>query len=289
MGILTDPDFIRRLESLYLLARKVLGGQLQADRRTLKKGSGIMFADYAEYSFGDDHRAIDWRVYGRLEQLLIKMFEVEEDMTLYLLLDASPSMAGKFDYARKLAAALGYIALNNMDQVVLYSMADELRLMMEPGHGRGAVLPLLESLEAGETFGHDTRFESCAQHFQLRHQRRGMVVPVSDFFFPDGFDRGLRLLNWHGHEVFCLQVQSPEEQQCELKGDIELECVETGRRRRVTVTAREAAAYEQAVRDWNAALRRSCARRGIGLVHATTDIRFDVVVRNILRRGGLVT
>ncbi|MEX0885617.1 MAG: DUF58 domain-containing protein [Phycisphaeraceae bacterium] len=289
MGMLTDPAFISRLESLYLVARKVLGGQLQADRRTVRKGSGITFADYAEYAPGDDHRSIDWRVYGRLEQLLIKMFEVEQDMTLYVLLDASPSMAAKFDTARQLAAALGYIALNNMDRLIVHTMADDLRLLVEPSYGRAAVLPFLEALETAGTFGHDTRFDTCARNFALRHRRRGMVLVISDFFFPSGFEQGLQRLSYHGHDLFCLQIQSLEEQRCDLKGDVELECVETGATQQVTVTAREAAAYEQAVHDWNASLRTACARRGIGLVHTTSDVPFDHVVQSILRRGGLLT
>ena len=105
----TDSAFIRRLESLYLIARRVLGGSLQADRKSTRKGTGITFADYAEYSLGDDYRAIDWRVYARTEDLVIKLFEIEEDTTIYLLLDCSHSMASKFTEARQLAAALGYI------------------------------------------------------------------------------------------------------------------------------------------------------------------------------------
>ena len=85
--MLTDPTFIRKLDGLYLLARKVLGGSMQADRKSSKKGSGITFADYAEYHPGDDFRSIDWRVYGRFEQLVVKLFEIDEDATVYILLN----------------------------------------------------------------------------------------------------------------------------------------------------------------------------------------------------------
>ena len=95
--MLTDPAFIRRLDSLYLLARKVLGGTLQADRKSTKKGTGITFADYAEYYYGADYRAIDWRVFAKFESLVIKLFELEEDATIYLLVDCSNSMENKFD------------------------------------------------------------------------------------------------------------------------------------------------------------------------------------------------
>lgn len=285
---LTDPTFIRRLESLYLLARKVLGGRLQADRKTTKKGSGITFADYSEYSFGDDHRAIDWRIYARLEQLMIKMFELEEEMTLYLLLDVSRSMRSKFDYARQLAAALGYIALSGLDQVVIYAIGTELSPILEPAHGRGRILPMLRSLEQTEIQGRDSRFNACCRAFQARHSRRGMMVIVSDFLFPDGFDEGLSFLQWNGHEVFALQVQDQQDLTCAIRGDAELACIETDACQRVTITTAEAAAYEAAVAQWNRDLQRACAKRGIGMAFTTPELPFDDVIQRILRRGGLV-
>ncbi len=284
----TDPAFIRRLDSLYLLARKVLSGSLQADRKSTRKGTGVTFADYSEYYFGADYRAIDWRVYARFENLIIKLFEVEEDATIYLMLDCSRSMAGKFLYARQLAAALGYIALNNLDRLAVYAMADTLVPILEKSRGRGSVLPFLRSLETASTYPGDTRFNNACRLFQARHRRRSLVIVVSDFLFPDGFDDGLEYLQWHRHDVYCLQVQNDDDTRCTWKGDIELECVETARRRRVTVTQREAAMYEQAVARWNQQLVQSCARRGIGLAGTTPEIPFDRVIQDILRRGGLV-
>ena len=288
--MLTDPTFIRRLESLYLLARKVLGGSLQADRKSHKKGSGITFADYAEYSFGDDFRSIDWRIYARFESLIIKLFEIDEDATIYILLDTSHSMQSeaKYNQARQLAAALGYIALNCLDQLAVYGLADKLNPLLERSRGRGKVLPFLRSLENAQTFGADTDFTACAREFQARHRRRGVVVAISDFLFPSGFEEGLKYLSFHGHDIFCLQVQDEKDQRCDWKGDVELNCIETGSRQRVTITPREAKLYEQAVKDWNEDLRKTCARRGIGLASTTPDIPFETIIQAILRRGGLV-
>lgn len=286
--MLTDPAFIRRLETLYLLARKVLGGSLQADRKSTKKGAGITFADYAEYHFGDDYRSIDWRVFARFEHLLIKLFEIDEDATIYILLDTSHSMASKFTYARQLAAALGFVALHCLDQLCVYGLADELNPLLTKCRGRGNVMPFLRKLEEAETFGADTAFSACARTFQARHQRRGVVIVISDFLFPSGFDDGLRFLNWNRHDVFCLQVQDEQDTKCDWKGDIELECVETRQRQKVTVTPREARLYEQAVADWNAALQKSCARYGIGLASTSPSIAFDRVIQDIFKRGGLV-
>ncbi len=286
--MLTDPAFIRRLDSLYLLARKVLGGSLQADRRSTKKGTGLTFADYAEYYFGADYRSIDWRVFARFESLVIKLFELEEDATIYLLLDCSRSMQSKFLYTRQLAAALGYIALNSLDRLAVYGLGDSLQPLLQPCRGRGNVLQFLRALEEAETFAGDTRFNICSRVFQARHRRRGMVVALSDFLFPSGFDEGLRFLQYHKHDVYCLQVQDDTDTRCDWKGDVELNCVETAQRQRVTISAREARAYETAVADWNGELKQACARRGIGLASTTPELPFESVIQDILRRGGLV-
>lgn len=286
--MLTDPAFIRRLESLYLLARKILGGSLQADRRSTKKGAGITFADYAQYALGDDYRSIDWRVYARFEALLIKLFELEEDATIYLLVDCSPSMAAKQAFAKQLAAALGYIALNTLDRLAVYGLADRLQPVLDPVRGRNQVLPLLRSLEQAGVFGTNTDFTACAREFQARHRRKGLVCVISDFLFPGGFEEGLSRLQWHKHEVFCLQVLDEQDLRCAWKGDVTLECVETGAVQRVTVSPREAKLYEEAVAGWNESLKQACAKRGMGFASTTTEVSFDAVIRDLLRRGGLV-
>jgi uncharacterized protein (DUF58 family) len=287
--MLTDPAFIRRLDTLYLLARKVLGGSLQANRKSTQKGTGTTFADYAEYYFGADYRAIDWRVYGRFESLVIKLFELEEDATIYLLLDSSRSMESKYLYARKLAAALGYIALRNLDRLAVYGMADSLLPLMETCRGGANTLHFLRSLEKASTFGEDTQFTACSRIFQARHHRRGLVIILSDFLFPQGFEDGLQYLQYNNHEIYCLQIQDENDTQCPWKGDIELECVETGKRRQLTVTPREARRYRQAIADWNDHLRTFCAKCGIGITSTSTEPPFETVVQNMLRRGGLVS
>ena len=285
---LTDPAFIQRLETLALLAKRVLGGKLQANRRTTRKGTGVSFADYAPYFPGDDHRAIDWRVYGRMEQLVIKLFELEEDMTLVLLLDTSASMADKLPYAKQLAAALGFLALRGMDRVGVYALDQNITPVLDIAHGRGKVMTLLRALQDVKATGTASRLEAGCRTLVARHRRRMMVVPISDFFFPEGFDTPLSLLRHHHHEVFCVQVQSPADRSCSLRGDAELACVETGRTRKVTIRPAEAAAYEAAVTRWNQNLVDACRRRGVGLASTLNDVPFDVVMQRVLRRGGLV-
>src|SRR5262249_4857180 len=121
-----------------------------------------------------------------------------------------------------------------------------------------------------------------------RHKRRGICIVISDFLFPGGFEEGLRLLRWNRNDVFCLQVLDDRDVKCDWKGDIELECIESGKKRRVTVTPAEAHRYETLVKQWNAGLEAGCARNESGLASTATTVPFDDVIQNILRRGGLV-
>lgn len=285
---LTDPSFISQLEALNLLARRVLRGSLQADRRTQRRGTGITFADYAQYNPGDDYRAIDWKIYARTEELLIKLFEVEEDTTVYILLDCSHSMASKFFYAKKMAAALGYIALNGMDRIVVHGMADKLTTVVDSARSRSQVFSFLRDLENAPTYGTDTDFTSSTKTFQARHRKKGVVLVISDFLFPGGYSQGLKFLQWSGHDVFALQVHDKADLECPWLGDLEIQCIETAATQRVTISEKEAKLYREAVASWNDDLRAECARRGIGLASTTSDIPFEVVIQSMLRKGGLV-
>jgi uncharacterized protein (DUF58 family) len=285
---LTDPAFISKLDALNLLARRVLCGSLQADRRTQRRGTGITFADYSPYNPGDDYRAIDWKIYARTDELLIKLFEVEEDTTVYILFDCSHSMATKFHYARTLAAALGYIALNGMDRVVVHGMADKLSTIVDSARSRSQVFSFLRDLENARTFGNGSDFTACARTFQARHRKKGVVLVISDFLFPDGYSEGMKFLQWSGHDVFALQVHDPADLDCPWLGDLEIECVETAATRRVTISEKEAKIYRDAIAAWNEDLRTECARRGIGLASTTSDVPFEAVIQSMLRKGGLV-
>lgn len=287
--LLTDPKFIKQLEVLFLLARKVLSGELKADHKGDKKGAGINFADYAEYNLGDDYRSIDWNIYARLEQLTIKLFEVEEDLDVYILLDVSPSMQAKLQYATKLAAALGYIALNNADAVTIYSFADSLDTIMRRGHGRSRVFPMLKSLEETQCRGSDTRFADSLRASYSLPNRKGVCVVISDFLIPNGYVEGLNFLRWSKHDVFCIQVLDPAELTCPWKGDIQLECVETHERRNITITQSLAERFTETISQYIKTLGVECARREIGLASITISVPFEEIIQGILRRGGLVS
>src|ERR1041384_8563317 len=113
---LFDDRFLKTLEHLHMVSRKVFAGNLRAERRTPKRGSGIEFADHRTYARGHDFRYIDWHLYGRLDKLLLRLFEEEEDLYIYILVDVSDSMAignplPKLHYAMQVGAALTYLGV----------------------------------------------------------------------------------------------------------------------------------------------------------------------------------
>src|SRR3982751_5203730 len=148
---LFDSDFLKKLEYLSIVSRRVFRGSLLAQRRTLQFGSGIEFADHREYTAGDDLRYLDWNLYARLGDLLLKRFQEEEDLHVYFLLDCSRSMAfgdpPKFDFARQVAAALAYIALADLDRVAVTAFADDIQADLPLTRGKGRILSLLKFLE----------------------------------------------------------------------------------------------------------------------------------------------
>jgi uncharacterized protein (DUF58 family) len=168
-------------------------------------------------------------------------------------------------------------------------LADDLRPLLDPARGRTNVFAMLKALEAAPTFGSYTDFSTCTRQFQARHRKKGLVVVLSDFLFPGGFSEGLKRLTGLGHEVHAIQILSDGDLRCDWKGDVELECVETHQRRKITITAREADAYAQAVATWNTALQSECAQRAIGFNTVSNTVPFEDVIRNILRKGGLAS
>src|SRR3990172_7111180 len=122
---LFDEKTLRKLARLALVASRVRAGQIKGERRSTKRGTSIEFADYRDYTRGDDLRRVDWNVYARLERPFIKLLEEEEDLAVHILVDASKSMEwgegefNKLDYALILAAALGYITLAAGDRLTV--------------------------------------------------------------------------------------------------------------------------------------------------------------------------
>ncbi|HXU72260.1 MAG TPA: DUF58 domain-containing protein [Polyangia bacterium] len=291
MAVTFDEQFLKKLEYLYVVAKKVFVGRIRAERRSRKTGSGVEFADHRNYAAGDDLRYLDWSVYGRLDKLLLRMFEEEEDLHIYLLIDASASMRanGKLDYAERLCAALAYIGLAKLDRVSIVPFggggAGE---RLPPSRGKAQIFKVFQFLSALEPAG-PTELSRALESFVHQNKRRGLAIVVSDFYDPAGYEEGLNLLRYHRFEPTVLQVWSAAEARPELRGDLELVDVESGETREVTVTERQLAAFARAHAEYCGKLESFCAGRALPYYRADVAVPFEDLVLRMFRQGGFLS
>lgn len=289
---LFDSNFLKQLEYLSLVSRRVFRGSLLAQRRTLQFGSGIEFADHREYTAGDDLRYLDWNVYARFGELLLKRFQEEEDLHVYFLLDCSRSMGfgepAKFDLARQMTAALAYIALADLDRISVIAFADRIVADFPLTRGKARILSLLAFLENLELQGTDTDLAASVREFVRRRQRAGLAVVVSDLFAPGGYEGGLDLMRHRRYEPHVIQLHDPREARPDMLGDVELYDVETGGSRKVTVTERALRTYHRLFDEHQRGVATYCRNYGINCTQATTEIKFNDLILRMMRAAGAV-
>jgi uncharacterized protein (DUF58 family) len=289
---LFDAEFLARLEYLTLLSRRVFGGKLLARRRTRKLGSGVEFAGHRAYTPSDDFRYLDWALFARSEQLLLKRFQEEEDLHVYLLLDGSRSMAPgdppKFDHARRVAAALAYIALDAHDRVAAIAFGDTLAADFPPTRGKGRILALLDFLSDLRPDAAATDLLRACRRFVQRRPRRGLVVLLSDLYDPAGFTAGLDCLRHHQFDVHVVHVHDPAEANPTLRGDVELRDVETDTLRKVTVSEAALRRYRQVFADFQKRLQDYCRRHEFSCTLASTAVPFDDLLLAMMRAASAV-
>jgi uncharacterized protein (DUF58 family) len=287
---LFDEEFLKKLEYLHIVSRKVFAGAARAERHSTKVGQGVEFADHRNYAAGDDLRYIDWNVYGRLDRLLLRLFEEEEDLWIYFLLDASASMRfgapPKFDYARRVVAALSYVGLANLDRVSIASFNDTLGTRLDPTRGKGQIFKVLDFLRGARAQGR-TATAQAMQAFVHRSKRRGLAVVVSDLYDP-AYEEGLNFLRFHRFDPYVIHLADPAEARPQLKGDVELVDAETGALRTVTVTPRVLARYERAHDAWLRRAEEFARAHAVPYFRAPTDVPFEELVLRIFRAGGFV-
>lgn len=290
---LFDSDFLKRLEYLSLVSKRVFRGQLLAQRRTKQRGSGIEFADHREYTHGDDLRYLDWNVFARYGDLLLKRFQEEEDLHVSILLDASPSMSvgtpSKFDYARRVAAALAYIALADLDRVGIYVYAHDIMADLPMTRGKDRVLSVLRFLDSLKTGGTKTDLARVSRELVNRAQRPGLVIVISDLFDQGGFKRGIDLLRHRQFEPHVVQIHTPEEINPKMLGDVELEEMETGARRQITITERTLSQYADLFKAFLDDIDRYCRSYSLSLTRTTIDVPFDELILRMMRAAGGIT
>jgi len=317
---LLNPELVARLGQLDISSRKVFSGKLKGERRSKRRGESVEFADHRPYVSGDDMRHIDWNIFGRLDRLFLKLFLEEEDLSLHIVIDCSASQdcgePNKFLFMQKLAASLAYVGLVNLNRVAVTAIGERLGGTALPS-GSGAGAPALESgsTESASTEGvvsslrdlrgrrrlHEliaylctlepegsTRFADACKRIAITRRGKGIMIILSDFFYKEGYETGLRMLKGHGYDLFAIQVLSPQEMEPNIGGDLRLKDIEDGDTAEVTISAPLLKKYKQILNAYCNRLHEFCAQRDITHMTVKSDMPVDVLVMDYLRRRGLL-
>ncbi len=288
---LLDADFMARLEQLEIVSRKIHAARQKGERKSKRKGESAEFADYRNYVVGDDLRHIDWNIYARLDRLFLKLFLEEEELNVSILIDVSQSMAegqpSKGHYAKRVAAAVGYIGLCNYDRVNLYAYRDRVVGKLAGLRGR-RVLPQLVAFLSGLSVEGRSHFAAAAKQFALGHTQKGVAFILSDMLDKGGFQEGLPYLLGRQMDVYVMQVLSRQELEPDLAGDLKLVDCEDEDVAEVTISKLLLDKYKANLQAYCESMRDYCHHRGISYLLTTTDHPFEILVLNYLRGRGLL-
>lgn len=283
-----QPDFLKKLERLRLIAKRLSWSAAKGEHPTVRRGYSLEFSDYRKYQSGDDLRYVDWNVYRRLERLWLKLFTAEEEMNIYLLVDASRSMAEgnppKIEYAKKIAAALGYIGLKNLDKVGGAAFSENLSAPLSLGRGKKQILSLFNFLTALSCAG-ETDLRASMQSFSRLFPRPGLVVLLSDLFDPVGWRAGLDELAKKKHDLLVIHILDDGEFDLPSRGDLSLADVESGRERRLFLDAELLKRFQEELAAYLGAIESFCRSRRMDYLRTRTSVPFEDFVLLTLREA----
>jgi uncharacterized protein (DUF58 family) len=291
---LLSPSLLHRLEQLQWVSHRRSRSSARGERQSKARGHSVEFADYRSYVPGDDLRHLDWNLYGRLDRLFVRLYEEERELPIHVFLDASASMnfgsgLSKFDWAQRLTAALGYVALCGFDRVTVRTFPHHSSSAANPSSHLRAVrgkrqarnfLANIAQLKPGGSGD----LNAALRRGSLEMRRPGVVVVISDFLDPQGFAPGLESLVTRGCQVQVVQVLAPEEWDPPWQGDLRMVDVESGAEQEVTCGRFRLQAYQRTVEHFTGRLRQFCRARGIASTLVRTDQTVDDFVLRELRR-----
>jgi uncharacterized protein (DUF58 family) len=288
---LLSPQLLAQLERLELVSRKVFRGRMKGERKSKRKGQSVEFADFRQYVPGDDLRFIDWNLFARLERLYLKLFLEEEDLHFYALIDTSGSMdfgePTKLQYAKQLAASLGFIGLCRADRVKIESLGTSSRKPGPTLRGRSSLWRMQEYLD-GIQAGENVSLAEGVKNFCLRNTGKGILVLLTDLMDKEGYEKALRFLMAQQMDVYVLHILSPEELNPEIKGDLRLIDCEDSDVAEITVSRPLLEKYKRTLASFVEGAREFCTRRGMSYLMVSTETPVETLVANYLRKRGLV-
>lgn len=266
---IVDRHFLEKLERLALEWQKSFNGLVGGHNSSRFAGAGQEFLEHRNFHYGDDLRAVNWRAYMRFDKLFLKMFQIEPRVPVRVLLDVSSSMAAaasageltKFDYARKIAAALVYVGLVRLDSILLQPFAGRLLEPFLVSGGRHRFQPAENFLRELRASGKTTFFETVRQYLGT-YPQRGLTVVISDFLEDGDCLAPLQYLADFGHELLLIQLWSEADRYPVDEGQVELIDAESGEHLRIAVDAHAREAYTQEFAEHANEIRKLALRNG---------------------------
>ena len=306
MAALLTPELLRRLEQFQLLAARRAKSSSKGERRSKARGQSVEFADHRNYVLGDDFRYLDWNLYGRLDRLFLKLYEEERELPVRIFLDASESMTfgepRKFDFARQVAAAIGYVALCGFDRVsvnvfpsgergaanaetsAVRSPQAAVQNSLSRVRGKKSSLQYLQNLSRLHAGG-TANFNDSIRRGALEARQAGLAVVLSDFLDPGGYEAGLTALIGRGFQVNVIQILAPEELAPTTFGDLRLVDAESGDEREVTFGKFRLKHYQQTVQNFCGRLNEYCKTRGMNHFMAASNTDLSDLLLKQLRQA----
>ena len=292
-----NDGFFSRLETLSLNLRSNLAGYFGGKHLVNTYGQTVEFADFREYQLGDDIRRIDWNLYSRFEKYFLKLFTDERQMQIQIFLDCSASMGKdnpqKSAYAVATAAALGYLAVHNMDKVTFNMMKGE-RAENPFGTivGKNAFFRAVGAFENIE-FVDDADIEACVKNCPDTGTNNGLTVIVSDFFTESNWKKAVDYLCYKRRQVMLVQIMSPEEADPSYDGRVNLidsESVDLSdtKNMRIRITRTRQKAYEEALADFKQDIKTFCSKRGVDFISLRSDERIERALFAELLKVGIM-
>ncbi|MDQ1472748.1 MAG: hypothetical protein QOJ99_4228 [Bryobacterales bacterium] len=288
---LLDRHFLERLERLTIHWQRSFQGLVGGHNRSNFAGGGQEFLDHRNYHHGDDLRAVNWRAFMRLDKMFLKMFQIEPRVPVRMLVDTSMSMAAaqdsrfdnKFDYARRLAAALCYVGLVRLDTIEVLPFSGALREGQTCGGGRHRFTPLSRFLEALKPEG-ATNFLGVSRQFLNDYPQRGLVIVISDFLDESGCDMALQYLADYGNELMLIQLWAEEDRTPPWSGEFDFVDAESNARLHIHVDAEARRHYTEEFDRFAASLKTVAMRNNGRYAGLPTSLPLEEAIFGNLAR-----
>ena len=268
-----DISFLDELRKFNLIVKKRVTSIYIGPRRSIAVGKGVSFQDHRMYSPGDDIRLIDWNVYARTDDLYIKNYEEERNLTVHIILDYSESMnfgkkITKFEYGAMMGIGFAYLTMKDNEKFQLSTFAEDIQVF-QPKKGMSQLASVVQHINSIKTKG-QSRMLTALSHYKRFISGRSMIVLISDFLL-DIEEIKESLYRLGKNEVRVIHLLDPSEKEIAVKGDNILKDSETGDKTRTNISTRQRLRYQEMLENHMKEIEKTCLTLGYKYYQITTE------------------